>query len=958
MNSTESDAVSTQAENRGRSIDKSTRKSLRHPSSRDRNGSIRESLYEYRRNSSRPTSPLAGAQHLEQSRQNLLVNNRAKHADSGKRQESPSEKTFKNNLNHPLEDDQDTDTRHLISAEKRSIPDLKNLSILKAAYVGANHTIQILQKELLRSNTNLARRASLSSPATDIKRSKTELGRRATFSSSGAGVKHYSNNHGDKYDLAGDEDNDAESVSSYLEIDKNEEIRRFKRLYENELAMKLACEEKIKELTDKIEVLESERHSFETKNGEGTENPELLEEINNLRQISVDTLSQLAKTQYSIGRTQDSYIQLLSHQHEKTKLESQIENLRQKLDKEKASIEQAKRSSPELSDKLRKRNEYLEGTFAGLRGTVDELNILVQRLRNEKLARQEEPDRSGRFDLPQHVVEMQLHNEKVREIEAKRDRDEAMKQEIESLKRENSQLKEHKHELIESTRVLEVEIQRLEETNKTIVPPIRSMVASLSIPWFRPAASLEPPELRNQLDDAVAENNALHNRILVANLALSESKDECDSSNRKANEAITNYDNLLSEYQELQREMEVVSSISEQPSNFPEFPEGASSWRRVSGSESAASSSGPWSPPKIHFPSLSGGQRSQKSNFDSLYNASLVGVPGEKEETVGDEVEQTLPENSDELRVMYETLSKEYERLQVHYTETIATHKETKRDLENLRKDHRTILSEMNFNEDTWGDYKKLQEKYQVLRDAHVGLTVVPSNATGSVDNTSVITIPAATESSLSISTSIQDFQPQASNHHHHLSHKDLTTHVSLLQEENANLLTQIRASHQKEPENKRNAEDHLSAHTHTHTNYLLTTLHASQNSEMSPRPLAEEEKEEEIPPVSSIVPSGWWEAMASVIVPDWTAAGLLGNFVIPGKGGDGQRGKEISAQMPLPSKGEREKQREKELVRRLNAERRLFYEGARRYLLLWGEKKVLVDEYNLLVEEFNMRFC
>ena len=36
----------------------------------------------------------------------------------------------------------------------------------------------------------------------------------------------------------------------------------------------------------------------------------------------------------------------------------------------------------------------------------------------------------------------------------------------------------------------------------------------------------------------------------------------------------------------------------------------------------------------------------------------------------------------------------------------------------------------------------------------------------------------------------------------------------------------------------------------------------------------------------------------------------------------------------------DRLREREHELVRKLNAERRLFYTGARRYLMLWGKRR------------------
>ena len=63
------------------------------------------------------------------------------------------------------------------------------------------------------------------------------------------------------------------------------------------------------------------------------------------------------------------------------------------------NLEEEMGSSPKPSDKLQKRNKNLESMVSKLQGTIDYLNNLVKRLRDEELSQQYDSDQFMQYDI-------------------------------------------------------------------------------------------------------------------------------------------------------------------------------------------------------------------------------------------------------------------------------------------------------------------------------------------------------------------------------------------------------------------------------------------------------------------------------------------------------------------------------------------------------------------------------
>ena len=353
-----------------------------------------------------------------------------------------------------------------------------------------------------------------------------------------------------------------------------------------------------------------------------------------------------------------------------------------------------------------------------------------------------------------------------------------------------------------------------------ISSPIHSMLPNPSIP--------PPLELSDQSGDARAENMAMRERLTVADLALSELKNECTVLNQKLNEATIKYENLLTEYKELEREMEV--SQTRRSSKFhdpPEPPKSSSSWSSVAESESSASTGNPWSPSSSNFPSPRRGRRSRRSNFNSSGDIDSIDE-AKYEETTGDEREYWVPENFYELNTRHVTLREDFTSLQVHYSEKTDLLKKVKRRYAHLKKEHRALSAKMTVYEEEREDYENLQSNHEVLRREHTELNQkynTPRNPITSVDEISTtLTI------SLNYLEDTKELRIKLTQYQR--SHKDLSNHNSLLTEELSNMRFIIRSHkpthiEQEPPLRQPQSPSSLLAQNR----YLHTTLTASQNS-------------------------------------------------------------------------------------------------------------------------------
>ena len=793
-------------ERRNNNVNNSTEALSDYSSSRHRN--YYGSLHEYRRKSA-PINAAEAAKLLEEYRQNLLNHRRDERAESKHSTRSRASVVQKdvNDSPTPL-DERDSSIKKRLArlAMERSAPDLRHLQILKAAYAKANETIAALQIELQRSHTRLAR------------------ARAASFPSSEAEFETLRNQHGGKQNKLSEEDT-AESLSHYLELDQNEEVERFKRLYEKEASMKLEYEGEIKELTSKIDVLESERKSSERKNGKGRDQSELLEEIEHHQAVSEHFRTELAETQENLNRMQDLYGQLLVYLQEKSKLNFQVEDLRQKLDAERSNLKEEMRSSPKPSDKLQKRNKNLESMVSKLQATIAYLNNIVKRLRDEELS----------------------------------------------------------------------------------------------------------------------------------------------------------------------------------PSSY---------WSSVAESESDTSTGNPWSPSSSNVPSPRRGRRSQRPNpsgdIDSIDKAGY-------KEPKEDEREYRMPEDFHELKTRYITLREDFASLQVHYRKKTDLLKKVKHKYAFLKREQRVLSAKMTVYEEAREDYENLQSNHEVLRREHTELTRKYNtlrNPITSIDETSITpTIsPNLSEDTKELQIKLTQYQR---------SHKDLSNHNSLLTEELSNMRFIIRSFEQKPRQTEQEAPLPSPSSLLTQNRHLHTALVASQSScailrraldyledqytdfqlqynalyetsapstqafaramwkpwnrvgettlpQILPKnPLVQDDvpsASSVLPPESSVLPGCGDVLRAVVIQPlslfEWVGRGFVRVLGVRVKSMRRERERERGEKRSNERRGVRQRERERELVRTLNAERRLFYTGARRYLMLWGEKKVLVDEYNELVGRFNALCC